>query len=113
MTTATQTFFDRLSQVSHDPRLANARGTLRFDLSDGADTHHWNVAVLHGDIVVSDDDAPADGVLTGPRELFDQIVRGDTNAMAAILRGALTYEGDPKVAVLFRRLFGTPELSAS
>ena len=105
MTTPTEEFFDRLSRTSHDPRLAKARGTLRVDLTEGNRTEHWHVAVLHGDLAVSRDDGPADGVLRAERPVFDQLVSGEMNPMAAILRGVVSYEGDPQFAVLFRRLF--------
>jgi putative sterol carrier protein len=104
--TTTEEFFERLGQVAHDDRLRNARGTVRFDLADGASSLHWYVSVLHGDVVVSREEAPADGVFRAGRELFDDIVTGDANVMAAVLRGAAAYEGDPQLAVIFRRLFG-------
>ena len=113
MTSPTEAFFDRLSQVNHDPRLANARGTIRFDIDDGDQTQHWHVAVLHGDVVVSRENGEADGVMHAPRDVFDQIVTGHMNSMSAVLRGAVSYRGDPQFAVLFRRLFGASEESTS
>lgn len=114
MKTPTEEFFERLSQVSHDSRLTNVKGTIQFELADETSAQHWHVAVLHGDIAVSREEAPADGVFRAPRELFDRIVAGDANVMAAVLRGAATYRGDPQFAVIFRRLFGstTPQARA-
>lgn len=112
MTTPTEEFFDRLSRTSHDPRLVKARGTLRLDLTDGDRTEHWHVAVLHGDLAVSRDDGPADGVLRAERTVFDQLVSGEMNPMAAILRGVVLYTGDPQFAVLFRRLFSPVEVAS-
>lgn len=113
MTSPTELFFDRLSQATHDPRLTNARGTVRFDIDDGDQTHQWHVAVLHGDVVVSRENGEADGVMHAPRAVFDQIVTGEMNSMSAVLRGAVSYQGDPQFAVLFRRLFGGTEEPAT
>ena len=52
--------------------------------------------------------ARADCVLRTDKALFDGIARGEVNAMAAILRGELAFEGDVQLLVLFQRLFPGP-----
>lgn len=74
---------------------------------DGESTQCWHIAVLHGDVVVSRDDEAADGVFRSSLEMFDRIVVGDANVMSAVLRGTVTYQGDPQFGVIFRRLFGS------
>ena len=53
-------------------------------------------------------DGAADCVVTTDRPLFEAIVRGEKNAMAAILRGEIGIKGDPELLVLFQRVFAGP-----
>ena len=101
-------FFDELGRREHEPMLRKATGTLRFDLVDGPSTEHWFVAVKKGDVSVSRANNKADCILTTDRPLFDAIVRGEKNAMAAVLRGEIRVEGDPELLVLFQRVFAGP-----
>jgi putative sterol carrier protein len=66
------------------------------------------VAVTKGDIAVSDEDVTADCVVRADRALFDGVVNGETNPMAATLRGALTVEGDVQLLLHFERIFAGP-----
>jgi putative sterol carrier protein len=50
-------------------------------------------------------------VVTTDRPLFDAIVSGERNAMAAVLRGEITIKGDPELLVLFQRVFAGPAAS--
>jgi putative sterol carrier protein len=111
VTDATAEFFDELKKRGHEPLLEKATGTVRFDLEHGPRTEHWLVAVKRGDIVVSRENVEADCVLRTERELFDLVVRGGMNAMAAMLRGAMSVEGDRELLVLFQRLFPGPPSS--
>jgi putative sterol carrier protein len=43
--------------------------------------------------------------------LFEQIVTGEENAMAAVLRGEIGIEGKPQLLVFFQRLFPGPKNS--
>jgi putative sterol carrier protein len=40
--------------------------------------------------------------------VFDGIASGEVNAFAAVLRGAVTLEGNPGALVLFQRVFPDP-----
>ena len=104
----TTEFFDDLGKRGHEPMLRKASGALSFDISDGASTAHWLVVVKKGDVSVSRAHSEADCTLTTDRPLFDAIVKGEKNAMAAILRGEVGVEGDPELLVLFQRVFAGP-----
>lgn len=108
MADATQTFFGELGERGHEPLLEKAKGTIRFELKRGKQTDRWFVAIDKGDVSVSRKNAAADGTVRARRELFDGLARGEVNAMAAVLRGALEFEGDPELLVLFQRLFPGP-----
>jgi putative sterol carrier protein len=94
-----------------EPVLKKAKGTIRLDLASGARTDHWLIEVDRGDIAVRRKQAQADCVVHADKALFDRISRGEVNAWAAMLRGALWVEGDPHVLVLFQRLLPGPTAS--
>ena len=105
---STTHFFDDLAQRGHVPLLDKAHGSVRFDIADGERTDQYLVTIDRGDIRVSTEEAPAQCVMAADRALFEDIVIGQRNAMAAILRGAMVVEGDPSLAVLVQRLFSVP-----
>jgi len=96
----------------HEPALKKARGTIRFDLRHGSRTDHWRVEIDRGDIAVTRKQARAESVVRAEKSLFDRIARGEVNAWAAMLRGAIGVEGDPQVLVLVQRLLPGPPASA-
>ena len=108
MTDAIAEFFDRLAGGGHDPRLEKATGTLRFDLEDGEATIHWFVTIDRGDIAVSHRNVKADCIVRMSRGLFDRLVKGETNLVAAVLRGVMGVEGDLGLVTQFQRLFPGP-----
>jgi putative sterol carrier protein len=105
---ATEAFFDELGRRGHEPLLGKVTGTIRFDLRHGEETDGWFVAVDKGHLKVSREGAKADCVLTTDKSVFDEVARGEVNPMAALLRGALAFEGNPELLVMFRRLFPPP-----
>ena len=109
-TGAAEAFFAELGARGHEPLLEKARGTLRFELKRGKQVDRWFVTIDKGAVSVSRRNTSADCALRAPRELFDGLVRGEVNAMAAVLRGALEFEGDPALRGLFQRLFPGPPL---
>jgi putative sterol carrier protein len=116
MTDPTETFFDDLGRRDHEPLLAHKKGTIRVELADNGHTERWTVTFDDGDINVSHKKGAADSTIRADKSVFDRIVRGDTNAMAALLRGAVSVDGDWNLLVLFQRLFpsptGAPETAA-
>ena len=111
MTDATAEFFDALVERGHEPLLEKATGTVRFDLKDGKTTDRWFIAVAKGDVAVSRQNLRADCVVTADKSLFDGIASGETNAMAALLRGAMSVEGDVQLFVRFQRFLPGPSRS--
>jgi putative sterol carrier protein len=108
MTDATTEFFEDLAARGHEPLLEKATGKLRIELSNGKRRAHWLVTVTKGDVTVSHANAKADCVVRMDQTLFEQIVSGRENAMAALLRGLVAVEGNPQLLVLFQRLFPGP-----
>ena len=106
-------FFEDLGRRGREPLLAKAAGTIRFDLVDGARTDRWLVTVDKGDVSVSRKKAAADCVVHADKALFDAIASGEANGMASMLRGELTYEGDPSLFLLLGRVFPAPATQAA
>lgn len=112
MADATAEFFDALVERGHEPLLEKATVTVRFDLKQGKKkTDRWLVSIVKGDLAVSRQNLRADCVASADKALFDEIVSGKTNALAAMLRGAISIEGDTQPLVLFQRLFPGPSRS--
>jgi putative sterol carrier protein len=105
---ATAKFFDDLDARDHEPLLATVSGTLRFELTNGRGAKPWLVGVKRGDVTVSRQNADADCVVRADGKVFDGILTGNVNAMAAMLRGEVSVEGDPELMVSFQRLLPGP-----
>ena len=105
MAVSTDEFLDELGRRGHEPLLERVRATVRFDITDGERTEHRLARIDHGDITVSTEDTPADCVMRADRPVFDAVVDGRMTAMAALLRGRLSIDGDPELLVLTQRLF--------
>jgi putative sterol carrier protein len=108
MSAPTETFFDELGRRGHEPLLENVSGSLRFDLDHDNQTDHWLVNVADGDVTVSARNVKADTVLHTDRALFDRIVAGQANALAALLRGLIGVEGNRELVAKFQRVFPGP-----
>ena len=91
--------------------LEQARGTMRFELGDGQ-AERWTVVIDLGGVTVSHANRKADCTVRAGTELFEDIASGEVNAMAAVLRGELSVEGDPELFVRFQRLFPGPSSPA-
>ena len=108
ITDATTTFFRELGGRGREPLLEKATGTVRFDLVDGARTERWLVTLQKGDASVSRKNVNADCVVRTTKAVFDAMVKGEVNAMAANLRGELVLEGDAELLVLIQRVLPSP-----
>ena len=108
MVDATAVFFDELAHRGREPLLMHVVGSVRFELVSGARVDVWRVALDHGDLSVSRDEGGADCVVRCDKQLFDGIATGKVNAMTALLRGALTFHGEPELLVRLQRLFPPP-----
>jgi putative sterol carrier protein len=111
MADADAQFFEALAGRGHEPLLAKASGSIRFELLDGKKTERWLVEVRKGDIAVSRRNTSADCVVRSDRALFARIARGNENAFAALLRGAVEVEGNVGLLVLFQKLLPGPPRS--
>jgi putative sterol carrier protein len=101
-------FFEELGRRGHEPLLAKVTGRVRFDLADDGRSDRWLVAVDKGDTVVSHQDGPAECTIRAERALFERLCRGEENAMAAMLRGALVCTGDVELLYAIQRIFPGP-----
>ena len=104
----TTTFFAELSERGYDPRLERTTGRIRIELSDGDRTEPWIVTIARGTVLVANTDGDADCVVRTDRATFDDLAAGRANAMASVLRGRLSTEGDPSLLIRFSRLFPAP-----
>jgi putative sterol carrier protein len=108
MTDATAAFFAMLADRAHDPLLEKANGTIRFELVDGKRTDRWFLTLDNGHVSVSRKNAKADCTVRAEKAVFDGIAGGKVNGLAAVLRGAMTIEGDMELMVLLQRVFPSP-----
>jgi putative sterol carrier protein len=104
-TDPTERFFAELAGRGHEPLLRKATGATRIDVVDGRRTRRWLVAVDSGDISVTRGNGDATCVLRAEKAVFDKIVSGRMNAVAAVLRGDVTVNGDWRLLVRMQRLF--------
>ena len=108
MTQTTEEFFRTLQRHGNEPMLSGVNATIRFDITGAEHLRSWWLEVRDGDLLASTDGSAADCVLTADQGVFDRIVSGSMNAMAALLRGDLAVWGDPELVVLVQRLFPGP-----
>lgn len=108
MTSPMEEFLTELGRREHEPLLAAASGTIRFDVHRGGRTEHRLVQVDRGKVTVTKGKGKADAVVDVEGDLLDQIVEGQVNAMAAFLRGALHIEGNPELLIQLQRTFPGP-----
>ena len=108
MADATADFFDGLSRRGLEPLLGNTRAVVRFEIEDAGRTDQWLLAIRDGALDVQHAAGEADCIVRAEKAAFDRIAAGQTNAMAALIRGALTLEGDPRLLVRLQRLFPAP-----
>jgi len=107
MSDPTSEFFAGISQQRQVlPR--GLTGVVRCDLRDGERTEHWYVTIGKGDVTASREGAAADCVLTADKATFDAIAGGEMNAVAALLRGALSAQGEIILLTALQRLFPAP-----
>ncbi|MCO1599125.1 SCP2 sterol-binding domain-containing protein [Micromonospora sp. RHAY321] len=110
MVDATTRFFEDLDRRGYEPLLAKASGTLRIDLSEGAQTRHWLLTIDHGRLNVSQEDREADTVIGTSPQLFEDLAAGREHGLAALLRGDMTVLGDARLVVQVERIFpGSPD----
>ena len=101
----TESFFEALAG-REEPLLRKAEGSTRFEIVDGKQTRRWVVTVEKGRIDVSRRAiASPDCVVRVEKRLFERIAAGKENAVAAVMRGEMTIDGDWRLLVWMQRLF--------
>lgn len=105
-------FFHQLATSPH-PVLKKMSATIRFDIEDGPTTKHWLLTIDRGAVRISHRKAKADAVIRVSRGLFERILAGETNAMAAVLRGEVSIDGDRELLVAFQRIMPGPARRAA
>jgi putative sterol carrier protein len=108
MADAIAEFFDRLARREHEVRLEDINGTVQIQIDRDGGTDQWLLSIRRGDISVAREERPADCVARVDRKLFEGLARGEENAIAAMLRGAMTVVGDLYLLLTFERLLPTP-----
>jgi putative sterol carrier protein len=102
MTTSVKEFFDTLeSRVDHG-KTAGMNNSFLFDI-DGAGV--WKVAVVDGNVSVTEGPGDADVTITGSEDTFRRIVGGDQNATTAYMTGKIKIKGDLGAAMKLQKLF--------
>jgi putative sterol carrier protein len=101
-------FFLKLDRREHEPLLAKVAGRVRFDLVEGGHTDRWLVTVDKGDTAVSHKGGSAECTIRAERALFERLCRGEENAVAAVLRGALVCSGEVELLFAIQRIFPAP-----
>jgi putative sterol carrier protein len=104
----TDRFFAELAAREHEPLLRTASGTTRIDVVDGRKTRRWLIVVDNGDIAVSRGSGDAACIVRAEKAVFDRIASGRLNAVAAVLRGDVSVDGDWRLLVRMQRLFPSP-----
>jgi putative sterol carrier protein len=105
----TSDFFGELGARGQEQMLARVSGTLRIDLTNDGEVDHWYITIKKGNVHVGRRNAAADASVTAQKALFDGMVTGRVNAMAALLRNLMRVEGDLGLLISLQRLFPGPE----
>ena len=108
MTRSISGFFDELAIRGHEPLLRKVTGSARFDVVAGQRTQH-RLVTSQGGHPGSRGNAAAGSVLRADKASFDRIVAGELNLMAAVLRGEVAVEGDPRLVARLQWLFPGPQ----
>jgi putative sterol carrier protein len=105
-------FFSQLGGRRREQLLAKVTGSVRFELVNGGRTDEWLVNLTKGDITVAHEGGPAECTIRVDRRFFERLCRGEENAIAATLRGALVCRGDVELLFAIQRIFPGPPRQA-
>jgi hypothetical protein len=105
---ATDEFFAALPARAPAVLRAPVTGTLQIDLVDDDHTDHWLVRISPGRAVVERGSGPADAVWSSSADLFERLVTGCAQGVAAVLRNESTFSGNVMLFLVFRQFFPTP-----
>jgi hypothetical protein len=108
VTEATERFFAALPSRPPEVLEGLAEGTLQIDLGSDHGTEHWLVWMRPGSVRVSRGREPADATWFSSAALFERLVSGEAQGVAAVLRNESTFSGDVVLFLAFRRFFPNP-----
>ncbi|SCG54174.1 SCP2 sterol-binding domain-containing protein [Micromonospora halophytica] len=108
MSASIEEFLGELADCPYLQRLARVDGTVRLDLTEDGQIHHWHITITSGKITLSRENRPADCVLHGDKALLDAAARGERNLTTAWLTRNLVLEGRVELFRLLERLFPGP-----
>ncbi|MET7960810.1 SCP2 sterol-binding domain-containing protein [Micromonospora zamorensis] len=108
MTQAAERFFESLPARAPDVLGGLADGTLQIDLGSDHRTEHWLVRMRPGSVQVSRERGPADAIWFSSAALFDRLITGEAQSVAAVLRNESTFSGNVVLFLAFRRFFPDP-----
>jgi putative sterol carrier protein len=112
MADATADWFESLAERGHEPLLEKISGSVLFELANRRQTDRWLVSIDKGDISVSHKGGRADATLRAGKDVFDGLASGEVNGLAAVLRGAVSVEGNLALIARLQRLLPGPPKSA-
>lgn len=105
MSEAIERFFESLPARAPAVLHGAVTGTIQIDLSRGNQTTHWLVRMAPGEIEVNLGRGPADAIWYNSEDLFERLVTGHAQAIAAVLRNESTFSGNVMLFLSFRRFF--------
>lgn len=104
MADATDEFWADLRRRRHEPALAMITGSLRVDVVSDDHVEHWLLRINKGDLAVSQENVDADCIVRVDRATYNRITSGELRAFVATMRGQISIDGNPTLALLLRRL---------
>ncbi|MEV4197194.1 SCP2 sterol-binding domain-containing protein [Micromonospora globbae] len=108
MSQAIERFFESLPARAPEVLRGLVSGTLQIDLTTGGLTEHWLVRMRPGAVAVGRERGPADAIWYSSAELFERLVTGQAQGVAAVLRNESTFSGNVVLFLAFRRFFPNP-----
>ncbi|MEH1027816.1 SCP2 sterol-binding domain-containing protein [Micromonospora sp. DT68] len=108
MTEATERFFESLPARGPTILRGLVEGTLQIDLEDGQQSEHWLVRMQPGAVRSARERGPADAIWYCRAALFDKLITGEAQGIAAVLRNESTFSGNVVLFLAFRRFFPNP-----
>jgi putative sterol carrier protein len=101
-------FFHDLDDRGHVAVWGDVVGAVAIELVDGRSLDRWIITIDKGDVAVSHDSVEGDCSIRLEKALFEQLIRGEANAMAAVLRRAAIPSGNLDMLLALQRVFPGP-----
>ncbi|MFC4146483.1 SCP2 sterol-binding domain-containing protein [Micromonospora mangrovi] len=105
---AIEQFFAALPTSAQAVVRGPVSGTLQINLTTDNRTEHWLVELGPGSARVSRGPGEADATWYGSHDLFERLISGRDDGMAAMIRNESTFTGKVSLFLAFRRFFPAP-----